>query len=113
MAAGGAERDTPAKWQDLGIRALSATVLVPVVLLDVWLGGAWYQLFVLSLCVLIAREWSNLAAPGDELQFALHVVAAIGAGLFAPDPYLAILLLVVTWAACAALAAITKPRRPW
>jgi hypothetical protein len=34
-----------AKWQDLGVRALSAAVLIPAVLLDIWLGGLWFELF--------------------------------------------------------------------
>ena len=47
-AAGGA------KWQDLGVRAFSAAVLIPAVLLDIWLGGLWFELFAAFLGILMA-----------------------------------------------------------
>jgi phosphatidate cytidylyltransferase len=65
------------KWQDLGVRTISAAILVPIVLLDVWIGGAWYQLFVLGLGVLMAREWVRLAHADNDLQFGLHALAGM------------------------------------
>ncbi|MBI2719258.1 MAG: phosphatidate cytidylyltransferase [Rhizobiales bacterium] len=73
----------PAKWSDLGIRALSAAVLIPAVLVDVWVGGAWFTLMVALLAVLMAQEWTAIAHAGDPLQFALHAAGALS-GAFLP-----------------------------
>jgi phosphatidate cytidylyltransferase len=36
------EQVVSGKWTDLGVRAASAVVLIPAVLLDIWLGGVWF-----------------------------------------------------------------------
>ncbi len=72
-----------AKWSDLGIRSLSAIALVPLVLLVVWAGAAWFTALVALVAVVIAYEWSNAAFKGDALQFALLALAGI-AGAFFP-----------------------------
>ena len=64
-------------WGDLGVRAGSAAVLVPVVLLDVWAGGVWFTVFAALLGVLMAHEWVGLAHRGNSAQFALHAAAAL------------------------------------
>lgn len=94
-----------AKWQDLGIRALSALVLIPIVLLDVWLGGVWYEIFVLLIGVLIAREWVRLALEDQDLQLALHVLAVLAAGIlpFGPGFLAAAGVIAVAWALSLAL----------
>lgn len=94
---------TPAatsKWADLGVRTLSAAVLVPAVMLDVWAGGVWFELFIALICVLMAREWVALTHPGDDRQFALHAVAAM-AGAFVPTAvtiWPALIAIGVVWA---------------
>lgn len=65
------------KWADLGVRALSAALLVPAVLLDVWQGGIWFEIFMAFFGVLIAHEWSNIAHNRNSAQFALHAAAAL------------------------------------
>ena len=67
----------PANWGDLGIRTLSALVLVPVVIACIWLGGIWFQLFVLLLLTLVAREWVSIVHPGNLLQYVLHLASAL------------------------------------
>jgi phosphatidate cytidylyltransferase len=74
------------KWQDLGVRALSAAALIPVVLLDVWLGGVWYEIFVLLIGILIAREWVRLSHDDQDLQLALYVLAVLAAGILPFGP---------------------------
>jgi phosphatidate cytidylyltransferase len=71
------------KWGDLGVRALSAAVLIPAVLLDVWLGGVWFTLFAGLLGVLMAFEFTAIAHGGHSGQFAIHASAAL-AGAFLP-----------------------------
>ena len=71
------------QWQDLGARTSSAAALIPAVLLDIWIGGAWFHLFVALLCVLMAHEWTTITHKGSSTQFALHAAAALS-GVFLP-----------------------------
>jgi phosphatidate cytidylyltransferase len=68
------------RWTDLGVRAASAVLLIPAVLLDIWLGGIWFQLFMVLLGVLMAHEWANIVHERSSTQFALHAAAAMCAG---------------------------------
>jgi phosphatidate cytidylyltransferase len=90
---------SPAKWADLGLRAGSAAVLIPAVLLDVWFGGIWFELFVALLCVLMAQEWVALSHRDDPRQFALHAASAM-AGALVP-------LHSGLWSAVGAVAVLT------
>jgi phosphatidate cytidylyltransferase len=65
------------RWTDLGVRALSAVLLIPAVLLDVWQGGIWFEIFMAFFGVLIAHEWSNIVHNRNSAQFALHAAATI------------------------------------
>jgi phosphatidate cytidylyltransferase len=69
------------KWSDLGVRALSALVLIPAVIADVWVGGIWFNLFVALLAVLMAHEWVTLVHRQDSAQFALHAASAMAGAL--------------------------------
>jgi phosphatidate cytidylyltransferase len=68
------------KWADLGARTASAAVLIPAVLLDIWMGGLWFSLFMAFLGLLMAHEWSNIVHERSSTQFALHAAAALCAG---------------------------------
>ncbi|MBC8038085.1 MAG: phosphatidate cytidylyltransferase [Rhizobiales bacterium] len=95
-----------AKWGDLGVRLLSAAVLIPAVLINVWVGGLWFSLLVALLGVLMALEWTNMAHQRDPLQFALHAAAAL-CGAFLPLPIGiagAAAAIGVLWALSAAVA---------
>ena len=72
-----------AKWHDLGLRTLSAVLLIPSVLLVVWLGGVWFSLLIALVGVVTALEWTNLAHRQDALQFTLHAAAGL-CGAFLP-----------------------------
>jgi phosphatidate cytidylyltransferase len=65
------------KWSDLGVRALSAALLIPAVLLDVWYGGIWFEIFMAFLGLLMAHEWTNIAHARSSTQFALHAAAVL------------------------------------
>jgi phosphatidate cytidylyltransferase len=67
------------KWSDLGVRSLSAALLIPAVLLDIWHGGIWFELFMGFLGILMAHEWTNIAHARSSSQFALHAAAALTA----------------------------------
>jgi phosphatidate cytidylyltransferase len=67
------------KWSDLGVRAATAALLIPAVLLDIWQGGIWFELFACFLGLLIAHEWTNIAHGRSSTQFALHAAAALAA----------------------------------
>lgn len=73
------------RWTDLGARAASAILLIPAVLLDIWLGGIWFQLFMVLLGVLMAHEWANIVHERSSTQFALHAAAAMCAGFLPPE----------------------------
>ncbi|MFN0194552.1 MAG: phosphatidate cytidylyltransferase [Aestuariivirga sp.] len=75
----------PVKWADLGIRAASAAILVPFVLLDVWAGGGWFRLMVALLAVLMAYEWTAIVHRSSPTQFALHAAAAIAGAVIPED----------------------------
>jgi len=98
---------SPAKWADLGVRALSAAVLIPAVLADVWFGGIWFELLVALLAILMAMEWTAMANRGDPLQFALHAAAAL-CGTFLPlhaGASAALIAVAVIWLISSGLAA--------
>jgi phosphatidate cytidylyltransferase len=79
------ETTLSSKWSDLGIRAASAAILIPAVLLDVWLGGIWFELFAAFLGVLMAHEWTNIVHSRSSTQFALHAAAALCAAFLPAD----------------------------
>ncbi len=103
------------KWQDLGLRALSALVLIPIVLLDVWLGGVWFEIFVLLIGVLIAREWVRLSLDDQDLQLALHALAVLAAGIlpFGPGFLAAGGMIAVAWAISIWLARAAGRKAIW
>jgi phosphatidate cytidylyltransferase len=78
-------QDTGAKWGDLGVRTLSAAVLIPAVLADVWAGGIWFHLFVALIGILMALEWVTIVHRGSPLQFALHAAGAMCGALLPLD----------------------------
>jgi phosphatidate cytidylyltransferase len=100
-----------AKWGDLGVRALSAAVLIPAVLADVWAGGIWFHLFVALIGVLMAQEWAAIVHRGDPLQFALHAAGAMCGALLPLDVGLGggLAAIVVLVLASAGLAAVRAP----
>jgi phosphatidate cytidylyltransferase len=80
----------PSRWSDLGVRFLSAAVMVPVALGCIWFGGAAFAVLVALIAAGMALEWLRLCqapiGPRSVLMFAalpLAVgLAAIGqAGL--------------------------------
>jgi phosphatidate cytidylyltransferase len=105
-----------AKWADLRVRTLSAALLIPVVLVDVWAGGIWFNLVVALIAVLIAHEWTVLAHGRGSAQFALHAAAALCGALLPLEVGLwgAAIAVCVLWIASALLASWqADARRAW
>lgn len=107
-------QDHAAKWGDLGVRALSAAVLIPAVLADVWVGGIWFHLFVALIGVLMALEWVTIVHDQNPAQFALHAAAAMCGALLPLDVGLTavIISLIVLSAISSALALKEAPQGP-
>lgn len=103
---------TPAsKWSDLGLRSLSAAALIPAVIADVWVGGAWFSLLVALLGVLVALEWTTIVHRRDALQFALHALAALCAVLLPMTAGLA--AIAVVWVVSGVLAMVQEGTGVW
>jgi phosphatidate cytidylyltransferase len=67
-------------WTNLGVRILSAVVLVPAVLFAVWT-GSWFFLVLISVAVaLLAIEWGGMTAPQATVRVSAAVTAAVLAG---------------------------------
>lgn len=45
---------------NFGLRFISAIILVPIVLFICYLGGFYYNMFIISIAVLMAFEWENI-----------------------------------------------------
>lgn len=96
-----------AKWGDLGVRTLSAAVLIPAVLADVWVGGIWFHLFVALIGILMALEWVTIVHRGSPVQFALHAAGAMCGALLPLDVDLdGVLLAVAVISAISAAVAV-------
>jgi phosphatidate cytidylyltransferase len=103
----------PSNWADLGIRTLSALVLIPLVLLAEWAGGIWFELLVVALGLAVAWEWTGIVFTRGPLQLALHVggVLAAFAGILLKQPFAALFAIVLLQALSVALA--PKPVNVW
>lgn len=105
-----------AKWQDLGVRALSAAVLIPAVLLDIWLGGLWFELFAAFLGILMAHEWTVIAHGRSTSQFAAHALAALCAAFLPREigPLASFgVIVAITAVAYAGVAFGSRAKSPW
>ena len=87
-------------WQDLGVRSLSAVVLIPAVLIADWAGGPWFIILVALAGVMMAREYVAIVHGGSEHQFALHAAAALSGAVLpaAAGPGVTLLALGALWA---------------
>lgn len=76
----------PAKrfnWKDLGRRAISAVILIPLVIAAILLGGWLFTLLVGACAVLMCLEWGRMSEPTAALRIGLAVAAGVLATIFA------------------------------
>jgi phosphatidate cytidylyltransferase len=64
-------------WQNLAIRAISATVLIPAVVFAVRLGGPFFLTLVVIAVGLLAYEWGAMCAPRTPIRVAAGVGAPV------------------------------------
>ena len=69
-------------WSNLGVRVLSAVVLVPAVLGVVWWGGPLFLVMLAVAVALLSIEWGTMSAPGAPVRVSFVVAAAVLAGVF-------------------------------
>jgi phosphatidate cytidylyltransferase len=90
----------PAKWRDLGLRAASAIVLIPIILWVNWLGSVWYAILVGLMAGFMAIEWVKLVHGGRRVQLAIHLAAAaVSTALpWTAGPAVAFTAILMLWA---------------
>jgi phosphatidate cytidylyltransferase len=70
-------------WDNLGVRVVSAVVLVPVALAAIWFGG-WAFLLMLAIGIaLLSIEWGGMTAAKAPIRIAAAVMVAVLAATFA------------------------------
>jgi len=73
----------PFDWRNLGVRLLSAALLIPLAVASVAVGD-WLYMLVISVAVsLLAIEWGGMATPATPVRTAAAVTAASLAAIFA------------------------------
>jgi phosphatidate cytidylyltransferase len=94
-----------ARWanfatRELLVRIAAAAVLIPIALLDVWLGSIWFDIGIALIAALMAVEWCRMVHAGSQRQLAVHALAAIGGALVVSRAGLetAAQLIFVCWA---------------
>ncbi len=72
-----ASQPAPARWTDLRLRAISAVVLIPLVLLCVWLGGWPFDALLAAAFLGVLWEWGSMCRwAGLPLVLGLAYAAA-------------------------------------
>ena len=98
----------PFDRRNLGLRALSAAVLIPAVLAAVWFGGGLLLVVLAVAVAVLALEWGRMSAPAAPTRAGAAVLVGVLAALFTDylgHPQIAWLSLAGAALAVAALAA--------
>jgi phosphatidate cytidylyltransferase len=75
----------PAKtfdWANLGLRVISATVLIPAVVLAIWTGGWLFLLMIAIAVALLANEWGLMVAKQAPARIGATVGIVVLASAF-------------------------------
>ncbi len=101
---------TPGRWQDLGKRAASALVLLPLAIFCLWAGGTPWAILVLLGLVGLAWEWTRLTGGEPRGPDGLMLQAAVlGGAALALRGHAAWGLLWVLGTALATLLRVDRP----
>lgn len=74
-------------WSNLGVRVVSATILIPLVLAAIWFDtgwarGGWPFLVLIAIAVaLLSIEWGGMTAPNAPVRVSTAVCAAVLGGV--------------------------------
>ena len=94
-------------WSNLRQRALSATVLAPLVILAIWIGDWAFLLIMAAAVAVLANEWSLMSAPRSPLRVAAAITVTVLIAAFAgyfQNFALAWALIAVAAIGCAVIA---------
>ena len=93
------------RWNGLGVRVLSALVLIPCAAVAVIWGGWLFLLLTAVGAALLSMEWGIISAPTASVRVGSAVMLAVLAGLFAGylDNFKAAIVLLSFGAVAAAL----------
>ncbi len=78
------------RWSDLTARVLSASVLVTIAAVEVWLGGLWFEIFIGTVCGLMIWELIRMIDPerqGVAIQLAILTGFAVVLSYHLPPLY--------------------------
>lgn len=64
-------------WRDLGVRLLSAALLIPLALAAVWAGGWWFFGWMALAATRLSIEWARMCAPALGLPAQAAVASAV------------------------------------
>ena len=97
-------------YSNLRLRAISAGILIPVVLISVWVGGWLFVTLLIAAVALLAREWALMAAKAAPIRAALPIACAVAVAVLAAKFGLVrtAWLLLPLGAAGAAMIAMTR-----
>lgn len=112
----GAGAAPASRWRDLGVRFASAAVLVPLVLLDAWVGGYWFAMIAAAIGAIAAREWCRMVYGPSYGQLIIHTAAPVmGVALGTEQQYGAALMVAgACWAASLVWIALRRqPLNRW
>ena len=71
--------ETQPKKSDLGVRAMSAVVMVAIAGTALLLGGWWWTVFVVAVALAVLREWTQLASQlsNSRLEYLCWIVGGL------------------------------------
>lgn len=69
-------------WSNLGLRVISATILIPVVVLAIWTGSWLFLLMTAVAVALLSNEWGQLCAKRAPARISILIAAAVLAPTF-------------------------------
>lgn len=105
-----AQPSAPPKSNNLGLRLMSAAVLLPVAVGAVYLGAWWFAAFLALVCAAMCWEWAGLCSPGRTEVSVVMTAAGAAAPLLAYR-YGFVALLWCVGVAMAALVCLALARR--
>ena len=79
------------KDRNLLVRLISALVLIPIVLLDVYLGGWWFSALITLVAMLAMREWARMISGQQAGWWFYSLIVLVAVVVLAsapmPDPF--------------------------
>jgi phosphatidate cytidylyltransferase len=102
-------------WSNLGLRVISATILIPVVVLAIWTGSWLFLLMTAVAVALLSNEWGQLCAKRAPARISILIAAAVLAPTFFAHWgfFTAAAIALTVGSALVALCARVLKEHPW